>query len=239
MAVRSRLRLQLSRRGHLRSVDARTAVPPVFSSCPTTGCRPAAAAASASAGACRLAGLDQQDASGREPARRDRDHPPGHVEPVGAAVQGDPRLVVAGLRRHQADRVGRHVRGVGDEHIHPCPSRRAAVVEVARRTRAGAGRLRRRTDRDRVDIDGVQLGTSSRAASTAAATAPEPQHRSTTTARGGASRAASRPAARSAAGARRRRLHGDPQPAELDPAEDVLQRTPATRRSPGSSSAGV
>ena len=90
------------------------------------------------------------------------DDPALHVEPVGAAVERDARLVVAGLGRHDRDPVGRDVRRVGDQHVDPPAEvgragrrtgRRRGPAPACRcsaaRTQSPAGRRRRRAPRAR------------------------------------------------------------------------------------------
>ena len=109
---------------------------------------------------------------------------------VRAAVQGHPRLVVAGFRRQQPDLAGRHVGHVGQQDVHPAaqpggqrPEQVALVDLPARGGQVAPGAAHR----GRVDVGGVHLGPGPRAAASAAPRAPEPQHRSTTTAPGRAS----------------------------------------------------
>ena len=159
--------------------------------------------------------------------------------PPSSATRGSCTRASGGISR---DRVGRHVGRVGDQD----------VDAPAQRVRAAARRGRPRT-RDR------------RRRRCAGRTAPRPGRRRRRAARPGpAPRPARRPPRPTAAqvdddgpgprrrrrpggrgtryggGARRPRVHGDPQAAELRPAEDVFEGQPATRRSTmAASSAGV
>ena len=118
---------------------------------------------------------------GASQVARVRDDPAVDVEPVRAAVERDPRLVVAGLGGHGGDRVGRHVRRVGDQHVDP-PAQgvRQRGVQVALEDPLGrqvAPGARHATG----STSAAYTSTSGSRASTAAPTAPDPQHRSTTT----------------------------------------------------------
>ncbi len=128
------------------------------------------------------AGLDEQVAAGREPARRLGDHRTLHVEPVRPAVERDAVLVVARLARHEGDRPARHVRRVGEDHLDPpvqsVPA--AGRTDRPRRPRRRAGcvaRTQRQPDRRRRRA----VRRPGPPAATAAPSAPVPQQTSTTT----------------------------------------------------------
>ena len=88
-----------------------------------------------------LADLGQQMAAGCQPSRRPGRHPPQHLQAVRAAVQGHPRLVVAGFRRQQPHLAGGHVGHVGQQDVRPG---RAAGRAAARTGHPGTpGRPRR------------------------------------------------------------------------------------------------
>ena len=119
--------------------------------------------------------------------------PPGDVEPVRAAVEGHPRLVLARLGRHQRDRVARHVRRVGDQQVDPAAQGRrqrreqVALVHPA----ADRARFRRAHGTAAGSTSAACSSTSSTAVARAAPIAPEPQQRSTTHAPGRARATAS------------------------------------------------
>ena len=173
--------------------------------------------------------LHQHHPVRRQPAGRTGDHPAQDVGAVRAAVQGDAGFVVPRLGRHQRDGLRRHVRSVDHQHIDDAAQRRRQGVEQITLIHRAAGRLQvppRAAHRGRVDVGRVQ---------------PDPGHR----------RRDRRPdrAAAAAQIQHYRRLppdqmrnrfpdkqfaaspghedpfvDGDPQTAELDPADDVLQR---------------
>src|SRR6185312_12076726 len=74
-------------------------------------------------GRLAAAGLDQQMPLRREPVSRAGGYSPMHIEPVGAAVQRNSRLVEASFRRHQRNRLGRDIRRVGEQQINPTSQR--------------------------------------------------------------------------------------------------------------------
>ena len=172
------------------------------------------------------AGLDQHVAARPQPGRRLGDHPALHRQPVGAAVERDAVLVVARLARHQRDRLGRDVRRVGGHHVHPRRAGRSAAASYRSpsKTRSG-GRLRRAQATAAGSTSTAYTSTPGTRASTAAAIAPMPQPRSTTT---DARRDQRDDLVDQQSGALPR--HEDPgrdrepQPAELDPADQLLQR---------------
>jgi alkylation response protein AidB-like acyl-CoA dehydrogenase len=172
------------------------------------------------------AGLDHQPARRAEPGRRGRGDPAVHVQAVGPAVQREPWLVQPGLRRHQRDRLARHVRRVGDEDIHP-PAQRIgqrriqitlvhprALAQVPPRAPHG-----HRLDLHRMQL-GIRTGREHRCADRAHPAAQLGDH----TARTQHGQHLGDQQLRAAAGHEHARLDGQTQPGELHPTEQELQR---------------
>ena len=175
----------------------------------------------------RLPDLDQEVAAGRQPVRGRRGDPAQRVEPVRPTVERGPGLVLAGLGRHQRDRLGRDVRRVRDQQVDPPPQgRRATAREVADVRPAGP---RARFNRAHATAAG---STSTACTSTdgtsdarAAPIAPMPQHRSTTTVgRGHSDKRLLDQEAGPGARHEHAGRHREPEPAELRPPQHVLQR---------------
>ena len=184
--------------------------------------------------------LDQQVAARRQPLRRRGGHPPLHVQPVGAAVEGGPRLMQAGLLRHGPDRGRGHVGGVDRQH----PDRpRSPAGSGSKRspswTSPPSGRTFRRAHATAAGSTSAACSSTGPAsAASAAPTAPDPQQRSTTT---GAGRAPpdgprSRAACRTRNSVRRRGTKTPASTAILSPQNSAQPRmcssgSPATLRS--------
>ena len=174
-----------------------------------------------------LGGLDQQVSAGRQPFRGPGGDPAQHEEPVRAAVQGRPRFVRPGLGREEPDLPGGDVGHVSGQYGDPAPQPggqrliQVSPVDVtpwARQVLPGAA------NRGRVDVGRVYLGPvhgggqgradRARAAAQVDDHVPRPGQR-----RGLPDEELGTPPRHEHAG-----RHGDPQAAELGPAEDVLQR---------------
>ena len=172
--------------------------------------------------------LDDDEAAGRQPARRDRHDPADDGETVGAAVQRDPVLVVAGLRRHGGDRAGGHVGRVAGDDVDTAAQ---PVEEAARRgrppppcrrraRRCGARSHRRRVHVGRDQLDGLPRAACPETCHPGQPRGPDrrPQHRSTTTGRPEAALRCSTPpppGARCAPEGRTRRRRPARAPAEV------------------------
>ena len=184
-----------------------------------------------------LARLDQQVAARRQPQRRRGDHPPQDVEPVRATVERHPRLVDAGLRGQQPDRLGGDVGRVGDQDVDAAPQcggQRLVEVALVHLTTGGGDVAAGAPHRGGVDVDGVQLdpvqGRDQRGAHRARAAAQVDDDGSWpgedlagvaggTAGEGGLADEE----LGAAAGYEDPGVHGDPQAAELRPAEDVFE----------------
>ena len=189
-----------------------------------------------------LARLDEQRPAWGQPGRSAGDDPAEDVQPVHPSVECEPRLVLARLRRHQADPVGRHVRRVGHQDVDPTAQvGRQRLVEVSLmdpptgvcEVAPGAA------DRRRVQVDCVQLdllgGRSQCRCHRAGAAAQVDHHdRSGRVDRSSGRRDLRSRLAGEVLGPAPRdedpRVHRDPLPAELGPAEHMLERDPETRR---------
>jgi len=186
------------------------------------GIRPPAAKASAACAACRSLVSISRWPSGTS-------HPPQQVESVRAAVQRHQRLVRPGFRGQKPDLPGRHVGDVGDQNTDPAPQpggqRLVQVTLVDMPVKAcetgcvspGAAHG------GRVDVHRVHLGLvhgrDQRGAYRARATAQVDDDIAGTGESGGLPDEELGAATRDEDPG----LHGDPQAAELRPAEDVLQ----------------
>ena len=176
-----------------------------------------------------IARLDQQGAPRSQPVRRLGGHPAQHVQAVRAAVQRGPRLVVACLRGHQPHLAGRDVRHVGEHDGDPSAQRGGSgrtghPGRRGRRTRPGCparsaprpGRCRPRAARRR-----APPRPAPHRARPIRSTGP-PRRRPV---RASGDRLADQelgaPAGHEDPGG-----DGDPQAAELGPAEHLLQRLP-------------
>ena len=138
---------------------ATTAVASRSSSVTTRASRPAAAqAATVPAAWVRPVSITRWP-PGASQVGRVGDDPALHVEPVAAAVEGDPRLVVAGLGRHGGDRLGRHVRRVGDQHVHPPAQvvRQRGVQVALEDSRRPGGSAAAHATQHRIQVRGVHL----------------------------------------------------------------------------------
>ena len=238
---------------HRGAEIARTTVPSTSSSRTTLGSSPAPSALARGRRGLACAGLDQQHPTGREPLRRRRPPPAGAGRGRRAPVQRQSGLVEPGLRGHPADLGGGHVGRVDGEYVDPpaqrpsgSASKRSPVVDPGQ-VAPGAGHRRPGPGRRRAPPASVSASATTRP------TAPDPQHRSTTTAPGTAQAAST--ASRASSSVRRRGtntpgVHRDPEPGEVGPAEQVLQRLPlaapghpgvqlARRRSPHEEQSGL
>ena len=150
-----------------RSRDARRTCAPTSTTVPptrrrlTVGSRPASAQASAVRSACARLVSTSERAARAQPGRRARGHDPSlHVEPVGAAVEGDPVLVVARLAAASVaiSSVGTYG-ALTSEHVDP-PAQVVGqgVVQVALVDPPGRQVTARAGDGSRVGVGGVQLG---------------------------------------------------------------------------------
>ena len=215
----------------IATVDPITTVAPMSSSASTRALRPAAANAAAAAGACSSLVSISRCPPGASQRGAPSATAPQHVEPVRPAVERDPRLVVAGFGGHRRDRGGRDVGHVRNEHVDTSEQRRRQRVEqVSRPRRAPPGRLRRaQRDRDRIDVGGVELdsghgrgdGRPDRAG-TAAQVGDDRPWRVVDQRDGVADEQLGAPPRHEHA-----RADLDAQSAELDPADDVLERLAA------------
>ena len=136
-----------------------TAVASRSSSVSTYAARPAAAQAATVSAACDRPVSITSWPPGRSQPRRAAATRRCRSTPVVAAVERDPRLVVARLGRHRRDRVGRDVRRVDDQHVDPPaqagpagrrrgrPRRPGRPAGSAARTPPRPGRRRRPTPR--------------------------------------------------------------------------------------------
>ena len=172
--------------------------------------------------------LDDEVSAGSQPPRRLLGDPAMDVHTVGSAVEGDPRLVVARLRRHHRDLVGRHVRRVHDDDVDASGSSSgSASVRSPSWTLPMPSRLRRaQCDGAGLDVGRVQLdvrtcgvdGRGDRARAAAelhddgVAHAVEQRDRLLDQ------------QGRPASGHEHTRLDDDAQTAELGPAQHLLQR---------------
>ena len=111
------------------------------------------------------AGLDQQLPTEPEPGRSGGDDPALDVGTIGAAVQCGQGLMVPSLAWHQRDRIGRHVRRVGDDQVGPPAKHRGQrLVEVTDQRHCRLGQvLPGIAHRDRVDVDRIEFADSTRA----------------------------------------------------------------------------
>jgi len=176
-----------------------------------------------------IAGLHQQVAAGCEPSGRSRSHPPLDIQAVNAAVERQPWLVQARLRRHHRDRLGGNVGRVGDQDVYPAAQprgQRFEQVPFVHLTRSGDV-APGASHRSGVDVRGVQLdpvhgpsGRDQRHTYRARAAAQVNDDRPWRHERGGLAGEE----LGAAAGHEHSGVHGDPQAAELRPAKDVFQR---------------
>jgi peroxiredoxin len=200
-----------------------------------------------------LARLDQQVPPRAQEPRGQVDHAAEDHQAVVPAVERGVRLVLAGLRRHHADRRGRYVRRVRDEDVDVAPhlggERFGEVARVGvRGERAGSGGgsvvgqrlevLVRAGHGGRVDVGGVDLdiaprreeaGRDGAAERATAAAQVDQQHRAGT----GVGCACGRLPDQQLGPLPRHEHAGRHQPAptvELGPAHQVLQREPADAR---------
>ena len=181
-----------------------------------------------------LARLDEQPAVVRQPTGRWLGDQSNDVESVGTAVECRPWLVHARLRGQQADRRGGYVGRVGQEEVDPTSqSSRQRVVQITFVHLAAARRdiAPGAAHRGRVDIHGVQLDIvqplsqgsphGARAAAEIDDDGPRPGN-------GGRSADGVGGLANEELGPTSRYEHclleSDPQPAELGPSDDVLER---------------
>ena len=208
----------------------------------TRGSRPASVYAVTRGADLRRTDLDQQVPAGGQPGRGGRGDAAQQRQPVGPAVESGPGLVLAGLGRHHRDRLGRDVRRVRDEQVDPPAQRRRQRVEqVADVGHPGVRRqvLPRARHRRRVHVHPVQgrhpgRGRRDRRADRPVAAAQVDHHRRP---RAHGERLLDQEAGPGPRHEHPRRDH-QPQPAELRPAEDVLQwlprhpSLPSARRAP-------
>ena len=194
-----------------------------------------------------LAGLDQQVAAGHQPLGCPHRHAPQYVQAVRPAIQCDQRLVRAGLWREEADLPGGDVRYVGGQDPDPASQQggqrlvQVALVDAAGDVAPGAA------DGGRIEVDGVHLcvrhGRGQRGGDGARAAAQVDDNGPPARDLGGDglppewTRGVQRDGVPpeqqnslldkelgTASWHEDPGLHGDPQPAELGPAEDLLQR---------------
>jgi len=148
-------------------------------------------------------------------------------QPVPPAVERRVRLVVARLRRHRGERVGGHVGRVRRDDVDPAGEargeRRPQVAGVDLRARQVGAGVR---EGDGVDVGGVHLEARSdlrahggRDGADAAAQVHEHAARPSAQRRHRLAHDDGRPPP----GHERARAHGEPHPAEVDPAQDVLE----------------
>jgi hypothetical protein len=174
------------------------------------------------------AGLDDDDASGGEPGGQAGRDPAVYVEPVGAAVERDQRLVVAGLGRHQCDLRRRHVGSVRHEYVDPAADIHGqGGEEVAGEHPVGAEVAPGTGERGFVDVGGEHLDVGSavgerrrRCGHPATELDHERARRRTPYDLVDQDLAA-------APGHEDARRDRDPESVELDPAEDGLERLPS------------
>ena len=194
------------------------------------------------------AGLHQQPSIRGEPACRSCDDAPHDVQPVCShrpATRGSYRRASGG----KPDRNGRDVRSVGEQQIHPTQANPAVAhrgrLADARTTGEASQVLAGALHRGRVDVGDVQLD---RRQSTPEPVLARPNRSTARQPLVAAVQASALVAARLGTPPRHEhtRCHGNPEAAELSPAEDLLQGTPRTRcwtvvparRAPPSSAAG-
>ena len=170
--------------------------------------------------------------AGRQPAGRRGGDPPQQVEPVAAAVQRHPRFVRPGLGRQEFDLAGGHVRHVGGQDRDPAAQFarqrpvKVALVDVrgeapGRPVRGGVAPGA--ADRGRLDVGGVQFraghGRGHRDADRARAAAQVDDDSTRPGHRDGLPDEELGTAARHEDPG----VHGDPQPGEFRPAQDMLK----------------
>ena len=176
-----------------------------------------------------LARLEQEGATRRQPLRRLGGDPAGDVQTVTAAVQSDPGLVLARLRRHQRDVPARHVGHVRQEDVDPpAQGGRERLVQVAGVDLTEAAEIEPGArDGSPIDVGGVQLhGPYSGGEGRTQGAGPAAQIDDDRVGRRQPDRALDQEL-----GAATRHedagSDGDPQSAELRPAHDLLQRQAA------------
>ena len=166
--------------------------------------------------------------AGCQPQWRGGGHPALDIEAVRATVEGHPWLMEAGLRGQQVDRPSGNVGCVDDQNVDATPQRRGQrLVEVAFVDLTGRGDVTAGAPhRGRVDVDCVQLdpgggpGGRGQCGADRARAATQVNDNGTWPGQGGG-------LVDEELGAAARDedtgVHGDPQAAELRPAEEVFE----------------